>query len=112
MTNREIDKEIAEKVMGWGWSKPDEQGAMYNHPNAIGFEPSTDIQDAFLVVEKIISREGWEYDIVGDKDSIEIRFQAGDLLGVASVKVENGDIQKATSMAICLAARKAIRNGK
>ncbi|MEK5176902.1 hypothetical protein NST63_27545 [Heyndrickxia sp. FSL W8-0496] len=62
MDNREIDKLVAEKVMGW-YSCTDANGNKWWAPSAEefpiwlkpqkGFEPSTNIKDAWLVVEKL-----------------------------------------------------------
>lgn len=107
MTNREIDKEVAEKVMGWRWSKPDEQGAMYNHPNAIGFKPSTDISDAWLVVEKMIEKCFTHCDFrCITNNSWFVNFRKDSYSTGITV------LEDTPSMAICLAALKAIRNGK
>ena len=111
---RELDAEVAEKVMGW---KPLEDSAMYpNHGwagsdglflcHAFDFEPSTDIAAAFQVVEKMRER-GYEFSLdsntAGDK-------QDGEPLWIASVG-KWSRMGQTPSEAICRAAL-AAQHGK
>jgi len=62
MTNTEIDRLVAEKVMGWkvyddlsqatrGTYGIDTDGRVWHHAGFVVFEPSTSISDAWAVVE-------------------------------------------------------------
>jgi hypothetical protein len=62
MNLREIDRLVAEKVMGWKvskgrlgleWYKADENGKFKFIRSVTDFEPSTDIRDSWRVVEKL-----------------------------------------------------------
>ncbi|MEK4883458.1 hypothetical protein NST81_01835 [Bacillus sp. FSL W8-0223] len=62
MNLREIDRLVAEKVMGWKvskgrsgleWYEANENGKFEFIRSVTDFEPSTDIRDAWQVVEKL-----------------------------------------------------------
>jgi hypothetical protein len=61
MTDNELDRLVAEKVMGWEYKE--NEGYPYYRGKNIGldindFHPSTNISQAFEVVEKMIA-DGW-----------------------------------------------------
>lgn len=104
--SREIDKEMAEEAMGWkaipwkGCGEDEIWGSSTGKRWWIGeFKPTERIQDAWLVVEKI------------DKSFILKRLATGQYW--AQFEDSKRGVDKDTaSMAICLAAREAIRNGR
>lgn len=94
MNNIDIDELVAQDILGWSWSTED--GAVMspdrNWYAGIDFKPSTDISDAWKVVEKmsLFSGEYYLYD-----NSV---WTFPDDIYVNASTVE---------MAICLAALKA-----
>lgn len=93
---RELDCLIADKIMN--------EDMEYHHENALSEVPcySTLIQDSKLVLEKFIG-EGWSYMVLKHHD--------GDCLcelwrGLDRILVNH---QKTIELAICLAARKAVK---
>lgn len=105
MDNREIDKLIAEKVMGWfpltdanrmNWWAPSVEELPIWLKLQKNFRPSTDIKDAWLVVEKfeyhkVENDAGWYYCTLANHNT----------------KFFDGDDDKAP-IAICKAALKAV----
>lgn len=101
MTNRELDREMAE-FMGWNIDNLSEVEELNDR---VVFSPTTLIQDAILIVGKMIDK-GFKIDIQMNNDKGEwfcIFFRYEDVFDAEA---------DTPSMAICLAARKAIRNGK
>lgn len=71
MNLREIDRLVAEKVMGWKvskgrsgleWYEADENGKFEFIRSVTDFEPSTDIRDSWQVVEELIDR-GYDFNL-------------------------------------------------
>ena len=115
MINREIDVLVAEKVMEWkladrkamGWSDgPDvwitgeDPNDENSNPTYQGFEPSTDIAAAWLVVEKM-REDGWQVGI----QSFFGNWKA--LLADEHDEVKHRAIGCSPAKAICLVALKA-----
>jgi Phage ABA sandwich domain len=109
MNTREIDRLVAEKVMGWKWEyndmlnryvSRDEKGFWH-----LNFCPSTDLLDAWQVVEKIIEQFG-SYSLTKIKDGghyCEVLYwNNGAFDVIAEVEAETAPL------AICLAALKAM----
>jgi hypothetical protein len=117
MKNWEIDKLIAEKVMGYRIIPPsthestgitndgyfviqeetEDEDAIWI--NQFEFSPSTDIQDAWKVVEKLRSNER-QIDVVCQPSVYFAQMELNEEL----VTIEN----KSAPMAICLAALKSV----
>ena len=120
MTNRELDALVAEKVMGWrllqwidevaedetwqnddGWYW-DGRGGDYQ---AYEWEPTTNISDAWLVVEKLINND--------KRDTVEVSIMVDGTGALVNFYRESGDACPQVSAdtapkAICLAALKAV----
>ena len=115
MENREIDRLVAEKVMGWVaasevmrdedtklpftrryWS--DTEG---NYTNQFHFVPCERIQDAWLVVEHFI-KKGWDFSI---ETTLHFNFVVDFNDGGANMYCETSE---SAPMAICLAALKVV----
>jgi len=112
--NREIDKLIAEKVMGWfsltdanhmEWWAPTVEEFPIWLKSQRDFRPSTDIKDAWLVVELLQAR--YEF--------VEIHIEQGKTNVTISERFFNGYLkdryqgyEDSTPMAICKAALKAV----
>ena len=100
----DIDKQIAEKVMWWDFSLPgyrDKEDVLIQTENS--FKPSTNIADAWLVVEKILEL-GYSFELDNTLNNWYCEIIYG--------HNEDMPIHKATAstapMAICLAALKAL----
>ena len=104
---RDLDALIAERVMGWRRCADPNHGPECDYwwtdatsasepGGCTGRRFSTDIEDAWLVVEKMIKRGGFE--IQGDTDGHWVFFRW------ATAKA------KTAPLAICLAALKAVGN--
>ena len=94
-----IDREIAEKVMGWGaWVCE----TIYN--GGVPWHPSTDIKQAFEVVEKMgesnFTFSFWNSDFI--KGTYHCSFWSKDGCEISRTSSTN------PAMAICLAALKAV----
>lgn len=90
---REIDRLIATEVMGWEIKKvnysPDgsyyeayfKNGEMINYVDAVEFFPSTNIADAWLVVEKL-RETGYEVELfIGEVNAVRLfDYETEDLL--------------------------------
>jgi len=110
MTNREIDRAVAEKVMGMGNGKsyviiPDYAGnptvTSDTGDYMIEWNPSTDISAAWEVVEKM-QESGWMSIICTAPEGHAAAFtRSHSLKG-------NEPYQKNAAKAICLAALKAV----
>jgi len=115
MNLREIDRLVAEKVMGWKvskgrsgleWYEANENGKFEFIRSVTDFEPSTDIRDAWQVVEKM--REGKIFSLCdawdeNDEPIFYANFQYND-----GYHVVNYDAYAETApLAICLAALEA-----
>lgn len=109
MTNQEINKEIAEKVMGWKDGKhPHDDFLNSGWGGGYVFSPSTDISDAWLVVEKMREKGFW-FDLNnGEGDSWDANFEEKTL--IAELHSVRGE--KSAPLAICKAALKAIEKDK
>ena len=113
MEPREIDRQIAEKVMGWSkpskgryWEEDSPDGSRYMQHGAtfgVVWQPSVNIAHAFEVAEKMKERRQYLYliDSSGDYWNAEFFNATG----------KNHSHKADTpSMAICLAALEAIRS--
>lgn len=116
MNNREIDRFIAEKVMGWKLEQYFEDGCYITDEwrakenkfvcDIENFKPSTNIQDAWIVVEKLR-----EQNIFTD-----IRMTSNGKYEVSMYELYDQDFEwlaigvsdRNVSLAICLAALKAV----
>ncbi|UAT29532.1 hypothetical protein K7T73_13075 [Bacillus badius] len=117
MNNREIDRLVAEKVMGWE-PNLDDDGTVLSydteHGNLFFYDdnendwcPSADIQDAWKVVESLRERKIFTiYDAWDEKDEkiFCANFQYNDTYHV----VDYSAYADTAPMAICLAALKAV----
>lgn len=115
----DIDREVAEKVMGWEVLEEKADKIAYatvrrdytkNGADVCGsimrfFTPSTDISDAWLVVERMLSFDtggaGWEFYLHND---------TAWCCGFIRPDAQGGEVDKIESapLAICLAALKAL----
>ena len=117
MDNREIDRQIAEKVMGWTlddvslWQDESDRWTHYmQHPphaayrNCVNkyWRPSTNIAHAFELVEKMKGLE-WIFEIgtISLKAEWYAEFQKG-------IEYPFGVHSDTPTMAICLAALKTL----
>ncbi len=107
MKLHEIDALVAEKVMGWELSwlgtdwREETNANTHHHKRSKGdFLPSTNIQDAWLVVEKL-KVEYWIEINVGEKYLCDIG-KYGIPGTIVQIEAETA------SLAICLAALKAV----
>ena len=126
MNNRELDKWIAENVMGWKlkkqvaltprddwyWVDSKEEFKISNYD----WHPTESISDAFQVVEKMVEKGYYtEIDIDGP-NTIFCCFVAGNLNvkkdGIKKTMEEkvHSAINSSASLAICFAAKKAIES--
>ena len=107
MTNKELDKWIAENVMGWRNSK---QGFYWIFPGGgqkCIFNPTESISDAFQVVEKMFELRGYLSSV--SKQGINNYFcEFFENGGVGAWEVQ----AKTAPIAICLTAKKAIEAAK
>ncbi len=112
--SRELDAEVAEKVMGYqrcggGWTPKDWQEPQVMPANYIStrpyfytFAPSTNIKDAWEVVEKLDRHIA----ITVDPKDIKPRYC---VVYLGGLKTRGGEAQAETvPVAICLAALKAV----
>lgn len=110
MDNRQIDALVAEKVMGWGihkrntafWVKSDRVDEVEARPIAFihEWQPSTDISQAWQVVEKLRNNIYCQIEFWEDRNySVNIITESGN----SGYKED-----KSISMAICLAALQAV----
>jgi len=113
---RELDALIAEKVMGWefhanaGWYEPgmwETNTACRAAPCGVrGWRPSTRIQDAWQVVEKLMEK-GWSCNIIyHDPGDCLCEFWGGKYGNKHWREIVNH--QPSIPLAICLAALKAV----
>jgi Phage ABA sandwich domain len=116
MNLREIDRLIAEKVMGWKiyadsagykfWSINEDDSSRIIC-SVTSFEPSTDIRDAWLVVEKLRETKIFSLYDAWDGDDNKIFcavFEYNDTYHVVDYK----GYADTAPLAICLAALKAV----
>lgn len=115
---RELDREVAEKVMGWSiWKKalyppiPTNSGIP---PGSKSLEPveapnySTSISDAWLVVERMMEL-GWQY--------CELRSELNDVWiclfrkEIEDEPIHIGYFTEPVAKSICLAALRALETG-
>lgn len=112
MKNQDIDRQIAEKVMGWelrplyglGWWNKSDTGKLMQIRNI--FNPSTDITHAFEVVRKM-KKKNYCFTLA-DYSPISKLWEAefiNDNNGKSFISTTN-----TPEMAICLAALKAIND--
>ena len=127
MNEKEIDRQIAEKVMGWEWVEFRER---YPHADrdywcivgdiartyvrsAKNWTPSTNIAHAFEVVDKM-DEDGFDYRILCDHSSEKTEYEVEfyKLLTNGSIVESGGQLfydKKEKAMAICKAALKAVK---
>ena len=101
-----IDREIAEKVMGWGKWTCD---TILN--GGVAWNPSTDIKQAFEVVEKMRKR-GLRFQLWDNIDSWAAQFINIIQKPKGSYSYDTQYFQEDSdtpAMAICLAALKAVK---
>lgn len=115
MENRELDKWLAENVMGW-ITRCDLEGHFWNpnlfpHSPSIEFNPTTSISDAFQVVEKMYENDFWfsctykqEHGISSGKEGYFSKFRC--VRG--ATRGEHEGYSKKLPESISLAAKKAI----
>jgi len=117
---RELDAQVAELVMGW------KLGPSYLEPNPVEFfwntgraepndelsindwNPSTSIQDAWLVVEEVGKRTGYGVEIeypCGEEGTWQVRFEAS----VAGKWMGGFGEADTAPEAICMAALEALK---
>lgn len=116
MNLREIDRLVAERVMGWeefedssgyNWWTLKEDDKTKIICSVRCFEPSTDIRDAFRVVEKLRERKIFSLYDAWDEDDNKIFcavFEYNDTYHV----VDYTGYADTAPLAICLAALKAV----
>jgi len=104
---KELDAEIAEKVMEWTvdgiWRMYTGEVVRHAAGNNMKtrFNPSTDISAAWEVVEKLMS-EGWEFSLdTSGEYEWNVRFWMGDTF-------HDSGYVSAASLAISIAARKTV----
>jgi hypothetical protein len=91
MNLREIDRLVAEIVMGW-------EGGKYAYGS---WFPTTDIRDAWKVVEKL-SKDGFDFQVWREKGKYNVEFAKDFFYSFGFAESKN------VSLAICLAALKAV----
>jgi hypothetical protein len=116
MDLREIDRLVAEKVMGWSiykeksgfeWYAVVEDGKFKFIRSVETFEPTKDIRDAWKVVEKLRERRIFSLYDAWDEDDNKIfcaNFEYNDTYHVVDYKGYAGT----ATLAICLAALKSV----
>jgi len=117
MNTREIDRLVAEKVMGWeydhlykeyflkeyvgnNWHK---KYVCKNHE----FNPSTNIQDAWKVIEKLcvidrLNKDGYDFQMWSENGKFNANFWKGDFYVLGFAESESAPL------AICLAALETV----
>jgi hypothetical protein len=106
MNLREIDRLVAEKVMGFEIYSV-AKGLYENKGKVISFEPSINIADAWQVVEKLRERRIFSLYDAWDEDDNKIfcaNFQYNDTYHVVDYK----GYAETAPLAICLAALKVV----
>ncbi|MED3650634.1 BC1872 family protein [Heyndrickxia sporothermodurans] len=106
MDNREIDKLIALNIMGWNENQiieMDDYSRIAINDSFVPFEfsPSTDIKDAWLIVEKLSKASDFEL----SKDCDDSFYICEFLFALNKVYVSRAET---APMAICLAALRTI----
>ena len=109
MVKNEIDRLVAEKVMGWTYSHTEEWGGIFYDKKDKMFNSllpgfATDIKHSWQVVEKM-REKGYEFNSVWDIDK---RFHAEFGKNEGGLWMYYKGIDELPSMAICLAALKAV----
>lgn len=111
MTNAEIDRAVAEKVLGWSLRDPEfpEPGevAWWSGPNAysrdaVDWRPTESISDAWQVVERMKASD-WRVSIEDFNNRYRINFSAG-----TRWMHENNVEHINVPLGICLAALRAL----
>ncbi|UAT29475.1 hypothetical protein K7T73_12780 [Bacillus badius] len=113
MNNREIDRLVAEKVMGWE-PNLDDDGTVLSYDTEFGnlffyddnendWSPSVNIQDAWKVVDEMRANREFRFELV-TTESFSLNYKCRFRLDDVFVKV----VSKSAPLAICLAALKAV----
>ena len=104
MTKDEINKAVAEKVMGW--TIRDTKRLYYYEPGILISEwnPAERIDHAWMVLEKF---QYWTMNKLGDKVFFRIVFDYDEEKGIGKWTKAEADT---APMAICLAALEAVRS--
>lgn len=115
MTNKELDKWIAENVMGWKREKrygTPPYGIFYWVDESLSYKwirpvdgweswhPTTSISDAFMVVEKMRGK-CYFFECIGYSDGWRVRVRRS---GQGFVN----ELNKSLPLCLCLAAKKAV----
>jgi hypothetical protein len=108
---RDLDREIAEKVMGWEWTELDWANPEHRHlvPGGIPQQItvphySSDIAAAFAVLSAV-SAKGYQWALANSEEGFDVwigRKAVDDLVAFPDVRAETAPL------AICLAALKAM----
>ena len=103
--SKEIDQLVAEKVMEWkysysvGYPEPhtiaykDEEGKTYK-----GYSPSTNLQDAWLALDKVCEKKNCRAVIDRNQNQTEVSFK-----GQMGGNLQHYGIAETPMMAICIA---------
>ncbi|MCM3110660.1 BC1872 family protein [Lederbergia lenta] len=106
MNYKEIDRLIAEKVMGWKYFSPldevwTEDGSLSLKKGE--WKPSTNIQDAWIVLEKVCKKHNWRAVIDRNQVETEVRFKTQ--MGSCSQNLGHAENP---SLAICYACLESV----
>ena len=111
-TNEELDRFLAEEVMGWMKSEPPMVGE-YQYPTSDGvrvvysWHPTTDIAQAMECAEKFITGKNNMYFMLttDDEGDVKVEFENGD-------EVVGWSDNKSIPLAISLALYEAVKGGE
>ncbi|PLS19329.1 hypothetical protein CVD28_02635 [Bacillus sp. M6-12] len=108
--NKEFDKLVAEKVMGWtqiytvGYPEPhtiaykDEEGKTHS-----GFTPSVDLEDAWMALDKVCKDKNWRAIIDRNQTQTEVNFK-----NQMGADAQHYGIASTPMLAICLAVLETV----